>query len=285
MAKKWLFTTLILMAFVSQACDFSFDSDEEETPTPGPNETMTALASTQEEIDRKRETLDVLDATATQEQEELVILEPEPGETQVDAGSEPPPMPEGEFGFPDPFDDNKNMWNLDGNTSIEGGKLRMTNLPQDGGFVTCNACAVTKDANQVSVEVKNTSPGSYQLGLVLDAGNCIKDPIAFTINPYGEGGWPLYGILQGVLNENQEFDYMRPIFDYVPAKNYLSIGQNTTHELSADYEFTSDKLKIRVYINGKYVIGFEAPDYKGIEQCVPMLYAQRDSEFDNFDIR
>jgi hypothetical protein len=182
--------------------------------------------------------------------------------------------------FPDPFDDNRNGWNVNNYFRIEGGKMKARNIAEDESRWTyCETCQVSPENNKASVEGSWENKPNDSLGLLIDNGTCNPDGLVFVIGPHG-----YYAIIQAVRDDNGEWSHWRNYVDWVKS-SLIRPAQNTPNEISAVYDF-GDELRVSFFINGSYVMRVRVVGYTGSGECVPGLFAGGglDANFDNFDI-
>ena len=185
-----------------------------------------------------------------------------------------------ESSFPDPFDDNRNGWELDEEISIKDGILRFRNIPEAlSRWIWCDACSVTPDQNTVSVEAFWSNTQNSSLGLLIDDDTCAPDGLVFIIGPSG-----YYSILQAVRDESGKWKHWRPFVDWTKS-SLIHKAQNAKNVISALYEF-GDELHVTFSLNGSHVTRVRVYGYNGTKECRPGLYAggRLEANFDNFSI-
>jgi hypothetical protein len=183
-------------------------------------------------------------------------------------------------GFPDPFDDNRNGWELDDVTSIKGGVLQFRKIQAtEADWLVCAACTVTPKENFVSVEGWWSNTVDSSLGLLIDYDTCTPDGLVFMIGPTG-----YYAIFQSVRDASGKWSYWRPLIDWAKS-SLIRKAQNAKNLIAVSYEF-GDELHVTFYLNGSRVTGAKVYGYNGSKECRPGLYASGglDANFDNFSI-
>lgn len=182
--------------------------------------------------------------------------------------------------FPDTFDDNRNSWGLDQQIKIENGRLQFRNVPDNQARWTwCDACLVSEEKSQVSVEASWSNSPNSNLGLLIDSGTCNPDGLVFLIGPHG-----YYTIVQSVRDEQGEWSHWRPFMEWNKSSR-IRTAQNAVNIISAQYEFT-DELRVSLFIGDTFITRVRVYGYNGSGECSPGLYAggPLEANFDNFNI-
>jgi hypothetical protein len=184
-------------------------------------------------------------------------------------------------GFPDPFDDNRNGWNVSDNYYIQDGALHFRGTTTGKSHrMYCKNCVVTPEQSSVSVEASWSNIANKSLGLLVDSNTCTPDGLIFIIGPHG-----YYRVSQAVRDASGEWSHWRPFIDWTKSSK-IRTAQDQPNLLTAEYEFGDEGLHVTFYINGSYVTRVEVFGYNGTKQCRPGLYSDSNLEanFDNFSI-